>query len=124
MKRGKIRRQRLSVEDNYTMVPNAYARDDSLSLRARGVLLVLMTHKEGWELALTDLVTRHEDGRTKEGDEAVRTAVRELEAKGYLQRERIRDEHGHLKATDWVLQDPPMADKRPLVWNVDNPGDN
>lgn len=124
MERGKIRRQRLSFEDNYTQIPNAWLRDRRLSLRARGALGELMSHKEGWQMALTDLVTRHEDGRTREGDEAVRTAVRELEAGGYLTRERLRDDAGRLRATDWVLQEPPTASQRPLEWHVDKPGDN
>lgn len=123
MERGKIRRERLQFEDNYTQIPNAWLRDEALSIRARGLLGILLSHKAGWQLALTDLVTRHPNGRTREGDEAVRTAVRELEAGGYLVRERVRDDGGRLRATDWVLQEPPTAANRPLVWSGDNPGD-
>lgn len=114
MERGKIRRDRLDFEDKFTQIPNHWLRDERISHRARGILGLLLSHKAGFEINLLDLVT----GREKQ--EAVRTAVRELEAVGYLTRERERDEFGRLKAADWRLSEP-TGDDRPQVGNpVDN----
>lgn len=118
MNRGKIRRSLLPFEDQYAQIPNAWLRDPLLSYRARGILAMLLSHREGWAIGVEDMTT------PTERKDAVRTAVRELEARGYLIRERIRDAQGKLGAVDWILTEPvdnpvdnqgPMADEPPLA---------
>jgi len=107
MEKGFIRREQLAFERDFTQIPNAWLRDERLSLRARGILALLMSHREGWGLALVDMITRDEDGKAKEGRKSIQIAVAELTDLGYLVRgKRGRDEKGHLKGADWLLQDP------------------
>ena len=109
MQKGQIRREELAFEKNFTQIPNTWLRDDRLSLRARGLLAVLMSHKEGWRVTVADLSTKKPDGSTREGAHATLVAVRELEAFGYLFRESSRDSRGRVAASDWVIQDPANA---------------
>lgn len=118
MQRGKIRRALLTFDQQFAQIPNAWLRDESLSYRARGILAMLLSHREGWSIGIEDMTTG------SERKDAVRTAVRELEARGYLIRERIRDERGRLGAVDWILTEPvdnpveavePVADEPSLV---------
>ena len=106
MQKGKIRREELAFEREFTQIPNAWMRDTRLSLRARGLLAVLMSHKDGWRVAVADLTTKRPDGATREGAAAILVATRELEEFGYLYREAGRDARGRVAASDWVIQDP------------------
>ena len=113
MERGKIRRLQLGFERDYTQIPNRWLRDERLTYRARGILGLLLSHKDGFAVALTDLVVNK-----AERQEAVRTAVRELEAHGYLLRV-YPVNGGRFAAPDWILQEPPEGDERPRSIPVD-----
>lgn len=65
--------------DNYTSIANGFARDKRLSLKARGLALYLLSHKEGWRITTSSLAK--ECGC---GERQVRTALIELETYGYL----------------------------------------
>lgn len=99
------------VDRDFTVVRNAYFRDGRLSLKARGLLGLLMTHQEGYQLSLKSIA----DSSREDGIAAVRTAVRELELFGYLVREDKRL-HGGNHGTSWALTDPTV----PLFDPVDN----
>lgn len=102
---GRIRRGP-QPQDNFTIVANSTVRDLDLSHRARGILVLLLSHAEGFEVRLEDLQTE------RERLAAVRSAVHELEAAGYLVRRRARRENGQLGAADWDLRTPPACDNR------------
>ena len=95
-----IRRPNL-VTDRFTIVPNDWVRDTSLSWKARGLLAYLVSHSEGWSTSIRDLVSHGPDGR-----EAVRTGILELEAAGYLIREQGRDDENRFVEVDYVVSDP------------------
>lgn len=69
---------------NFSIIPNVALRDGSITLRARGLLGIVMSHDDGYDLA-TDRIAAD----CLEGRDAVRNAMRELEANGYISRERI-----------------------------------
>lgn len=95
-----IKRTRLAFEANFTRIPNEWLRDKRLSRRARGLLAELMTHQVGWDITVESLM----EGGT-EGRDALLKALAELEAYGYLTRQRTR-EGGKFKGTDYVITDP------------------
>jgi len=98
---GKIVRTMLAFEQQFAQIPNRILRDDRLSYKARGVLGVLLSHRHGFETRLADLET----GR--DGREAVRSAVRELQEVGYLTRTTARcPRTGRVQGQDWTLCDP------------------
>ncbi|MEO8261650.1 MAG: hypothetical protein ABI566_03685 [Pseudolysinimonas sp.] len=98
MSEGRLIRRLLPFERNYTSVPNEWLRDKRLSLQARGLLAMLMTHKDGFRVSINGLAR---DGHG--GVDRVRSAVGELEAVGYLIR-RPRRRAG--TGDDWELADP------------------
>lgn len=65
--------------DNFTMVANAALRDPRLSLRARGLLAMLMSYPDGWQVNADRIAQT-----TPEGRDAVRKAMSELTALGYV----------------------------------------
>ena len=87
---GGIRRGPRATE-NFTVMQNRVLNDERLTFRARGVLSMLLSKPDKWEIR-SDAIARTSPG---EGREAIRTVMRELIAVGYLVREKYRDEHGH-----------------------------
>jgi hypothetical protein len=91
--------------DHFTMISNDAARDARLSFRARGVLTFILSHREGWEVNSTDIA-----GEGKEGRDAVRVALNELERHGYLTRQKYRGEGGQWAQSATVTDVPNRLD--------------
>lgn len=86
----KIRRQR--SPDRFTVVDNALIESRVLPYRALGVIAYLLSRPDGWETDSDDLARGADDVTDqREGRDAVRTALRQLEAAGYLSRQRVQD---------------------------------
>lgn len=99
-----IRREFMPSVDQYTTIPNAWLRDRNMTRRARGLLVELLSHREGWSVTVESLV------RTgKEGKAAISRDLRELEELGYLRREQARTKTG-FGSMDYVLTDPARAE--------------
>lgn len=95
-----IKRHELAIDREFTIVRNAWARDGRLSLRARGLLLQLMSHRPGWEVTIESLMRVNPEGRN-----AIRGAISELEEYGYLKREQ-QVSGGRYGGMDYIVCDP------------------
>lgn len=101
MNRNSLLRKPLAFEGRFTQFPNSWARDNRIGFRAKGLLTLLMSHTDGWQISLQSLATTSQDGIT-----AIRTAVQELEAAGYLTRTLVRNDKAQVEATEWIITDP------------------
>lgn len=72
--------------DHFTVLHNATLRDTRLTWKARGLLAYLLSLPDNWRVSSEHLRRVGPDGR-----DAVRTALTELEACGYLTRTRRQD---------------------------------
>lgn len=95
-----IHRPYIPVLDSFTQIPNAWLRDGRLSLKARGLLALLTSHRPGWVVTMETLQEENPEGR-----EAIRNAIRELEAHRYLVVEKRHGADGRW-TYDYVLTDP------------------
>ena len=82
-----------------------------LSLKALGLLYILLDLSQipTWEFSLTGMVALAEQNGMGDGRDSLRTAISELEAKGFLQRQRERTEEGTLAGSQWLVSDQPMG---------------
>lgn len=87
--------------DRFAQISNAALADERLSFRARGLLAHLLSLPIGWT---TDSVALAKG--TKEGRDAIRTALNELVDHGYLVRVRSQDAQGQWR-TDVHVTDIP-----------------
>ncbi|MDO4317905.1 MAG: DUF6017 domain-containing protein [Lachnospiraceae bacterium] len=86
---------RVEKNESYTVMSNYHLRDKELSLKAKGLLSQMLSLPEDWDYTLKGLAHIN-----RESVDAIRTAVWELEQKGYIKREQARDGKG--KMTDMV----------------------
>lgn len=77
---------RLYEKYSYTVIENNILRDKTISLKAKGLLCLVMGLPDDWKFSLNGL-----SSICKEGVEAIKTAMDELEKNGYLIRNRTRD---------------------------------
>lgn len=90
--------------DNFTIVSNEWLRDGQISLKARGLLALLASHRIGWEVTIDALVRENPEGR-----DAIRGAVAELEEAGYLVRDMRVGGGGKFAGVDYSLVDPRIS---------------
>lgn len=90
--------------DQFTQIANRLFRDHRLSYKAKGIFGYVSTHRNGWQVTITDLAAVGPDGK-----EAVRVALKELEHCGYLIRERLRCANGRLGEIVYSITDHPAT---------------
>lgn len=89
----------------FTILDNTVLRDARLSYRARGLLAEILSRPDDWRTDATTLARNAREGR-----EAIRSAMRELEQFGYLVRKKIQDDKGHWRTDTYVFDSPqPVA---------------
>ena len=99
---------RVEKTRNYTVMSNQHLRDKRLSLKAKGLLSLMLSLPEDWDYTLQGLAQIN-----KESIDAIREAVRELERAGYIKRSRERDERGCLRGTVYTIYEQPHAEPTP-----------
>lgn len=88
-------------KENYTCISNDVFKSD-LSLKARGMLCTMLSLPDDWEFSENGLQAILKDGQT-----SIRSAIKELEAAGFLSRTRERDESGRMGRCIWIVCDYP-----------------
>lgn len=99
---------RVEKSKNYTTISNCCLRDINLSLKAKGLLAQMLSLPEDWDYTLLGLTKLN-----KEGKDAIRAALSELEKAGYVIRSRARDEHGRLRGADYFVYETPQIEESP-----------
>ena len=77
---------RIEKTRDYTVMSNHHLRDKSLSLKAKGLLSLMLSLPEEW-----DYTTKGLARICKDGVDSICAGVRELEEHGYVIRQRVRN---------------------------------
>ena len=100
---------RTARHERFTILANETVRDHRLSWRARGLLCYLLSLPDNWSTNSDHLANAGREGR-----DAVRSALRELEAAGYLRRQRRQDAAGRW-VTESFIYDRPLSTELPTA---------
>ena len=96
---------------------NHHLRNIELSLKAKGLLSLMLSLPEDWDYTTKGLACI-----CKDGIDSINTTVRELEANGYIIRRRLRNEKGQLTTTEYtIFEKPQTIDNSPSSPKVENP---
>ena len=93
---------RIEKTKDYTVMSNYHLRDRSLSLKAKGLLSLMLSLPEDWDYTMKGLARI-----CKDGIDSISGGIRELEAHGYLVRARVRNENGQLGSIEYTLLEKP-----------------
>lgn len=99
---GNLVRFKVPRHSNFVVIGNHHIRDKNLSLKAIGLLTIILSLPDDWDFSLTGLVKMR-----KEGIDAIRSTVKELEKAGYLRKTAIRDEKGRFGKTEYEVSETP-----------------
>ncbi len=92
---------RIAKRRQYTNIDSRALNDAALSFRARGVLAWLLSKPDGWSVSSEAIARSGAEGR-----DAIRTALDELEALGYLVRWKAQDDKGRWHSEAIVYECP------------------
>lgn len=111
---------RVEKTSSYTVMSNHHLRNPDLTLKAKGLLSLMLSLPENWDYTLKGLSCI-----CRENVDAIRTAVWELEKAGYITRRQGRDEKGKMTAIEYTIYEfpQPLKPKSPVLENPisDNP---
>ena len=93
---------RIEKTRDYTVMSNHHLRNTALSLKAKGLLSLMLSLPEGW-----DYTTKGLARICKDGVDSICAGVRELEEQGYVIRERVRNANGQLGAIEYTILEQP-----------------
>lgn len=98
---------RVEKTRNYTVMSNYHLTDRRLSLKAIGLLSKILSLPDGWDYTIAGLTQI-----CCEGKAAVATAIKELEAAGYIERCQLRSDNGSFSGTEYIVRESPITENR------------
>lgn len=112
---SKIAVIRVVKSRNYTVMSNTHLKDKRLSLKAIGLLSIVLGLPEDWHYTVNGLV-----GIVKDGKDSVESAIKELKKNGYLRVEKIypNANSNRIQYQYTFFENPQEVDFQPL----ENPG--
>lgn len=101
---------RVNNTKGFTAMSNYHFQDKEISLKAKGLLGLMLSLPSNWDYSVNGLVTI-----VKENKAAVQSALKELEEHKYLKRTRVQDETGRFDYVYDIYEKP--YDKLPCTEN-------
>ena len=106
---------RIEKTRDYTVMANHHLKNRTLTLKAKGLLSVMLSLPEEW-----NYTTRGLAAICREGVDSIGAALRELEDAGYILRNRLRDAKGRISDTEYVIYEQPQ-DQDTVLPYTENP---
>lgn len=93
---------RIERTRDYTVMSNHHLKNPQLSLKAKGLLSMMLSFPEEWNYSERGLAAI-----CKEGVDAIHSAIKELEKAGYMKRNQLRGKGGRIIDTEYVIYETP-----------------
>ncbi len=107
-RKGQIKMAVFRIEKtrDYTVMANHHLRNTKLTLKAKGLLSLMLSLPESW-----DYTTKGLASICKDGIDSINSTIKELETEGYIKRSRVRNAKGQLTTTEYIIYEQPHFDK-------------
>lgn len=96
---------RISKNKNFTVMSNYHFKEKDMSLKAKGLLSLMLSLPDSWDYSISGLVRLSKDGK-----DSVMTALAELEKFGYLTRSQKTNEKGQFSGVEYNIFEEPQQD--------------
>ena len=83
---------------------NHHLRNIEISLKAKGLLSVMLSLPDNWDYTIKGLSIIN-----KEGLDSIRSTIHELELAGYVERKRVRDTQGRFRTAEYIIREKPVS---------------
>ena len=97
---------------DFTVMSNYHLRDKRLTLKAKGLLSMMLSLPEDWNYS-----TRGLAAICREGVDAIRGTLRELEKEGYVIRRQLRGPGGQIQDIEYLIYEQPPGTGSPGTGN-------
>lgn len=95
---------------DYTVMSNYHLRDTGLSLKAKGLLAIMLSLPDDWNYSTRGLAKI-----CKEGVDAIGKALKELEQAGYIVRRQLRGAKGRITDVEYTIYERPQKPEPPAA---------
>lgn len=96
---------RVHKSKNFTVMSNHHFRERKMSLKAKGLLSLMLSLPDDWDYSVAGLTTLSKDGK-----DSVMSALSELEKFGYLSRTKITNSKGQFAGVEYDIFEVPQLD--------------
>lgn len=87
---------------DYTVMSNYHLKDKRLTLKSKGLLSQMLSLPDDWDYTLSGLSVIN-----RESKDAIRSALNELEAAGYIRRRQTTDASGKFSSNEYIIYERP-----------------
>ena len=97
---------RIHKTANYTVMSNHHFKEKEMSLKAKGLLSLMLSLPDTWNYNISGLVKLSKDGK-----DSVMSALNELEKFGYLSRKQVTNDKGQFAGVEYNIYEEPQQEK-------------
>lgn len=98
---------RVQKTQDFTIMSNYHFKDKDISLKAKGLLSQMLSLPEDWDYSIQGLAAIN-----KEGVDAIKSTLKELEKYGYITRRRLRNKLGQLSQIEYTVYERPIEENQ------------
>ena len=96
---------RIHKTKNFTIMSNYHFKEKGMSLKAKGLLSLMLSLPDDWNYSIAGLVKLSKDGK-----DSVMSALSELEKFGYLTRIKLINDKGQFAGVEYHIYEEPQAE--------------
>ena len=96
---------RIHKTNNFTVMSNYHFKEKKMSLKAKGLLSLMLSLPDDWNYSVSGLVRLSKDGK-----DSVMSALAELEKFGYLSRSQLTNDKGQFSGIEYNIFEQPQTE--------------
>lgn len=94
---------RVHKNSNFTVMSNYHFKEKKMSLKAKGLLSLMLSLPDDWDYSIAGLARLSKDGK-----DSIMSALGELEKFGYLERARLTNSKGQFAGVEYNIYEQPQ----------------
>lgn len=96
---------RINKTANYTIMSNYHFKEKKMSLKAKGLLSLMLSLPDDWDYSISGLASLSKDGK-----DSIMSALAELEKFGYLTRSQMTNAKGQFSGVEYNIFEEPQRE--------------